>query len=177
MIANDLQKSIENFATIRTRLEEIMGGQIINVEGAGDLARVLDMQCGFDYLLINGEGVRGIASRVQVGHCWNTFTVRARKVNGARTEYEKRSVALTNDYIYPYWTLQAYMTDNVATVGIVKTRDLYKYIWEHDVQTKYTDNAKFYVVDWSELPTQVEKIAYVSDTNVGNINNQTEIFG
>lgn len=158
MFADDFKQTIYDFEYIRPQLQKIMGGRIISVEGTGELAQVLDMRCGIDYLLVTSEGVRGIASRVQRGHCWRTFTVRAAKTNGATTEYEKRSVAILNEYIYPYWTVQAYVNDGVAIVGFVRTYDLYKYIWEHDVKTRHTDNARFYVVDWDSVKANTARI-------------------
>ena len=97
MFTDDFKQTITDFEYIRP----------------GELAQVLDMRCGIDYLLVTADGVRGIASRIQHGHCWRTFTVRASKTNGATTEYEKRSVALLHDFIYPYWTVQAYIHEGM----------------------------------------------------------------
>ena len=158
MFTDDFKQTITDFEYIRPQLQKMMGGQIIGVEGTGELAQVLDMRCGIDYLLVTADGVRGIASRIQHGHCWRTFTVRASKTNGATTEYEKRSVALLHDFIYPYWTVQAYIHEGMARIGYVRTYDLYKYIWEHEVKARYTDNAKFYIVDWDSVPTSTATI-------------------
>ena len=80
--------------------------------------------------------VQGIASRIQRGTCWRTFTVRAITDNGSfDTEYKKRSKAIRNGDMYPTWTIQAYIgPDDLApskilcTVGIIRTTELFAYI-------------------------------------------------
>lgn len=158
MFIDDFNQTITDFELIKPHLQDMMGGKIVSVEGTGELAQVLDIRCGIDYLLINNEGVRGIASRIQHGHCWRTFTVRASKASGATTEYEKRSVALLHNYMYPYWTMQTYIHENTARIAVCRTYDLYKYIWEHNVKARYTDNAKFFIVDWESIQTAQKTI-------------------
>ena len=67
MFTDDFKQTITDFEYIRPQLQKMMGGQIIGVEGTGELAQVLDMRCGIDYLLVTADGVRGIASRIQHG--------------------------------------------------------------------------------------------------------------
>jgi len=68
-------------------------GQIIPVETVTDsnFCKLLDMNSGIDaWQLINGKGIRGIASRVQWGNTyWQSWTIRFKKQSGYRTEYHR----------------------------------------------------------------------------------------
>lgn len=149
------------------------GGQIKPVEVLhdNDLARDLDVLCGIDvWQTVNGEGARGIASRVQPGDTnWQTFTVRRRRFSGAKTEYQKRLEAINSGgrFIYPYLTCQAYVGDQgLLGVGLVRTVDLYAVInqeneagrisrsWRNGeaVWINGTDNADFFCVRFDAVP-------------------------
>lgn len=69
------------------------GGELIPVETVTDspFARLLDMEAGIDaWQLLQTGGMRAIASRVQWGlTCWETWTIRRRRINGSQTEYDK----------------------------------------------------------------------------------------
>lgn len=72
----------------------MFNGELTPVEGdASVVAKMLDMQCGIDYLLVNNGLVYGIASRIQrlkPGVIpWNTFTVRNERESESTTEFEK----------------------------------------------------------------------------------------
>lgn len=153
MFNDDFRQTTEDFKMIKEPLEYILGGEIMPIEGNSGLNKALDILCGIDYLLITDKGVRGIASRIQRGTCWHTFTIRAKKITGNKTEYEKRCDALQQDYIYPYYTMQAYRECNTITGAICKTRTLYEHIQDNDIMMRRTDNAAFYVVDWREITT------------------------
>lgn len=118
--------------------------------------KILDMLAGIDVWVIhkNPSGVRGLASRIQYGKNWQTFTVRKQRESGASTEYEKRKHAMSNDYIYPYFTLQAYIKDDeIEGMAICFTHALYKIIEQGLCETRKTGDSQigqaiFYVVHW-----------------------------
>ncbi len=148
-------------------------GDICPVEVLDDskIAEQLDTLAGIDvWQTKTGIGVRGIASRVQFGDkAWNTFTIRLERQSGIATEYEKRLDAIeTGKFIYPYLTVQAYVTNRrdpvLLSCAVVKTKDLYEFIEYRAasgrplVPRKSTDDktgqwARFYWVDWRELKT------------------------
>lgn len=114
----DLDDSAHDFIKIVCpKLRELgfLSGKIIHVESvtAEEMARDLDMVAGIDAWLVQRKGITGLASRIQWGEtAWNTFTIREYRVTGAETELAKRLRALRSDgeYIYPYWTCQAYIS-------------------------------------------------------------------
>ena len=62
-------------------------------------------------------GLRGITSRVQWWKDYQTFTVRIERPNGALTEYTKRLTTIkrvNEGFLYPYWTIQAYLDSLVG---------------------------------------------------------------
>jgi hypothetical protein len=69
--------------------------ELVESPMAEGLLRDFDTLAGIDAWHIEDDGiVRGIASRVQVGdNDWRTFTVRSRRANGEKTEFEKRMKA------------------------------------------------------------------------------------
>lgn len=112
---------------------------LVTCEGANDDLRTkMDMYAGIDMCTVDMQNqcVQGIASRIQRGRCYNTFTVRAITDNGSlETEFRKRSLAITNGNMYPTWTVQAYVYDDlddpdkeICTAGIIRTTDLFDYI-------------------------------------------------
>ena len=141
-------------------------GDLLQMEGRPDieLANLLDQKSGIDGWHIHKNGMRGIASRVQVSNPrrpYNTFTIRLSRRSGAKTEYEKRSLAISNEncqgWIYPFFTVQAYAASTqgpVISCGIAKTIDLFDYIarglWDDCLPTREGD-AKFYVCDWEMM--------------------------
>ena len=157
---DDFCKSIGDFELIRPSLQDVLGAKVVPVEGQGELAQILDMRCGIDYLAINSEGVRGIAARTQEGKVWRTFTIRYGKDNGAKTEYEKRMMGIRCGYLYPYWTVQAYLGPREAICGVVRTQNLYSYASTHEVALKRTTNAQFMVVPWDEVGTTVFRVEF-----------------
>jgi len=133
------------------------GGYIVPVESTSEtsLAGLLDMHAGIDWVHCGEHGVRGIASRVQAGPDYSTFTVRASRDSGATTELEKRRLAIdTQMWLYPALTVQAYaetQTGPVTSVGVVKTVDLYRFIEGGGYLMNRTTNATFIICDWSKM--------------------------
>lgn len=135
----DLGKSSKAFADlVWPAIRSICGGgQVRYVEGsAHETDRVLDMLAGIDaYQILDGVGIRGIASRVQaVGASYDTFTIRyeRRSSAGFDTEYKKRLTAIRSqgEIISAYLFVQAYVSNDwssLLSVAAVRVRDLLEY--------------------------------------------------
>lgn len=164
MFKDDLQKSQKYFRSIKPILEAETNSKIVEVEGQNNALKSLDLYAGIDYLLIDDKGVRGIASRIQEGPCYRTFTIRVSKKSGAKTEFEKRIDAFADNYIYPYYTLQAYADNDKIIYAVCRTTDLYKFVFENPekVQVRTTTNASFFVVNWSDIPCSVKMLVRVN---------------
>jgi len=168
----DLTSSAEAFMrvvwpAIKGRLG---GGEIVPVESVADkgMATMLDQRSGIDaWHLSTDKQVRGIASRVQWGTPWDTFTVRYSRDSGAKTEYEKRKndINSSSGWLYPHLTVQAFIAGKksecgpLLSVGIIKTRSLIDacdQIVAGNVQKNFggirpTGNATFIWAKWSWL--------------------------
>lgn len=145
------------------------GGEIIAVESVTEtpFAALIDQKAGIDYWQLSGDGamLRGLAVRIQWGHNWDTFTVRAERDSGAKTELEKRIAALSDSragWLYPALTVQAYVerrrTGSLISAAVVRTKDLYEYVLSHDDGESWyyqrTSNATFIVVPWANLKAE-----------------------
>lgn len=168
----DLSSSSEAFMrfvwpAIKSRLG---GGEIVPVESVADkgMATMLDQRSGIDaWHLSQDKQVRGIASRVQWGTPWNTFTVRYSRDSGAKTEYEKRKSDINSGagWLYPHLTVQAFLSGDKAnggcllSVGIIKTKSLIDACDEildggipaSEGGLRRTGNASFIWAKWSWL--------------------------
>ena len=136
------------------------GGETIPVETVSnnDFAKYLDQFSGIDFWqIVNDHGIRGIASRIQWGNVnWRTFTIRFRRFSGNATEYQKRIEAInTGEWLYPYFTCQAYITErrNGCLLGcaVAKTRDIFLAIQEGKYGKQKTTNAEFLTVGWDNV--------------------------
>ena len=133
---------------------------LVPVEGKDDtVSRILDTACGIDYLLCSptAPNVYGVASRVQYGKNYRTFTVRKERESGAETEYSKRIKSIAHGGLSPYYTMQAYVEDGeISGLAIVKTNDLMEYIergFADQAKTREdkAGQAKFYVCGWDDM--------------------------
>lgn len=153
----DLDCSIKAIEKIKyTYLPKIISGEIISIENTdNEVLILLDKYSGIDYIRKNDCGLQGVASRVQFGYAWNTFTIRYERSTGSKTEYEKRIEQIKNGYFYPAFTLQAYFDDrtelNLLSIAIIKTIDLYDILEKDEiVKTNKSDNV-FKYVDWDNI--------------------------
>lgn len=162
---------------VRPHLENLIGGRIIHVEAlTDDLASSLDMQSGIDAVQLEaGAGIRGIGVRIQEcplpGSSYDTYTIRRSRDSGARTEYAKlvEAIEANDGRIYPYWTIQAYVTaqppdGQLRCFGVAYTRTIVTAIedWEaagqpswSNVWPQRTSNASFYVVRWEGVSQHI----------------------
>jgi len=171
--STDLSNSSKDFLrvvwpVIQPRLG---GGELIPVEGATkeSLKAKLDQASGIDAWHYSIEGqIRGIASRVQWGKAWDSFTIRYKRDSGTKTEYEKRKEAIegTRGWLFPFLTVQAYLSGTpgegeLIKVGIAKTADLIKACDKVIAGTKSknagirkTTNAHFVFLGWDWLKSE-----------------------
>lgn len=163
-VKRDLTRSADAFVRIVwPAISDICGGgELIPVEGVTEegFAHALDAESGIDgWQHVVGHGIRGIASRVQWGKNWRSFTIRESRTSGSTTELSKRLAMLRDggDWLLPALTVQAYLnplTDELNGAGIVRTRDLYKYISENRncvTRTNPDDGNTFVVVFWDDM--------------------------
>jgi hypothetical protein len=143
------------------------GGNLLQMENISDskFASILDMKAGIDGWQIHSDGMRGIASRIQQGDkAWNTFTVRMARDSGAKTEYEKRTIAIeTGKYIYPYLTIQAYIRTwegPILSIGLAKTVDIISFIACGLHTLRRTSNAEFAVCPWDDMNDNKYHVKY-----------------
>lgn len=138
------------------------GGEIIAMEvNVDQLANSFDVYTGIDaWQVVPGGNMRGLASRIQRVNDnvrpYDSFTVRARRFNGAKTEYAKRKEAIESDrgYLYPYLTIQAYVREcdnELLSAAVCRTADLWQYIGDGHSQENQTTNAAFYTCFWRDM--------------------------
>ncbi len=177
-VMNDLTLSSNRFEQIiKPRIAKILKGEFLIVEGqtTDKMKLILDQLSGIDSWHIDFErGLRGIASRIQIiddikfpnAKSFNTFTIRKQRESGVLTEFEKRKYAIKNGYLYPFYTVHAYIrksNNNLMTCAIAKTKDIIEYIDKgysavNGTNKEQVGQATFYVVYWNEFARKGYKI-------------------
>ena len=145
--------------------------KIIPVEGEDNpLAKMLDV-AGIDYVVDCRDGIFGIASRCQHGENFATFTIRASRPNGTKTEFDKISEAREKRHLMPTLHVQTYVLgDNIASVGVAETIKLVYYVENNKPTAKETASGeKFYVLPWKNLRRVGDKIRTFVVTGDGNV--------
>jgi hypothetical protein len=134
----DFKDANKSWVSIKQEIEKHIKGELIDIETKdSEISNLFDRYSGIDAVQIVNKQMRGVAIRVQWGKAWDTFSIRFKRKSGADTEYKKRTQAIFSDYgyWYPYLTIQIYLDNkkdnNILNVGIVRTIDLYKYIFEN----------------------------------------------
>lgn len=138
VVLQDMKESSTKFMQLVAPIVKEMlkyGGhesEIMQVEHIDEeLAQLMDVKCGIDYVILyeDIDLCYGIAARVQKERNWKTFTIRESRKSGAKTEREKRELAIKHNGIYPKLTIQSYVQDGeVLGVAIMSTKDLFNYI-------------------------------------------------
>ena len=130
--------------------------------GANDLAKLLDISAGIDYLIITPNGLLGMAVRCQQAYYnsdnlqvkYHTFTVRQTRDNHLETEMAKRKDAYDHDCYLPTWTVQAYLKDSwdsdLDYLGIIKTKDMYANYDKIKIGERKANGVVFDVIGWKE---------------------------
>lgn len=158
----DLCDSSLAINSIKNTIENMLDAQIISLENKNnEIAQILDVYAGIDYLVKTDNGLKGMATRVQYRNAYNSFTVRLHRTTGTKTEQEKRINNINNNYIYPYYTLQAYFENknnlNLLSLAIINTEQLYNEILNNSkvvIRNNNKDNNKFNVIFWKDIKTQ-----------------------
>jgi hypothetical protein len=152
---HDMEHTV--FPILRRECTAFQQGRLMSIEAMNNsLSTLLDMHTGIDVLhMRSGHGIRGIATRVQYGEDYRSFTVRTHRPSEAQTEYGKRLASIKGEYIYPYWTLQAYLSKpggTLLSLAVTPTKELYQYIeaYEHTLSRPFVHErqASFLVVGW-----------------------------
>lgn len=177
-VKKDLSKSIERFNDIiKPKLQNLLKGSFLTVEGESSdiMKEILDTLAGIDSWHIDKlRGIRGIASRIQEidtikypnSKPYNTFTIRNKRASGKSTEYEKRKYAIKNDYLYPFYTIQAYINlkdNSLMSCAIAKTKDIIEYIDKYKPIRRQTSiyqkgQANFWIIKWDDFKNKNFKI-------------------
>ena len=140
---NDLQKMAAIFE--QQIAPVLVGRQILNtytfssfasVEKYSDKVTVcslLDSVAGIDVLGYDSvRGLIGIGARIQSERSYRTFTVRCFRSTdahgGTDTELLKRINSIRQGGLYPPLTAQIYVNHSTATIGIVRTVELFNMI-------------------------------------------------
>ena len=162
------------------------GGELIPVETVTDskFTKLLDIKAGIDAWQAHQEkGIRGIASRVQWGCKFKSFTQRALLPSGVETEIHKRlrTFRNKNGYLFPYLTIHAYLCaprreGELIYICVVKTEDLYQYIDYRiknniplDRQINPEDGNKFDIIWVNELKKYGIKVHEVENEKWKNL--------
>jgi len=162
------------------------GGELIPVEEvvASPFASKLDRYSGIDHWQIRSDlgQIRGIASRIQWGHDWRTFTIRYFIPGGWPTEFQKRMAALDHPHegwLFPGLTCQAYLDQrggSLLSVAVIPTHQLYAWIKKHSPGLRCKPSPtgeRFLVVNWSDLVGETDIKIWTRD---GCANDQLRLF-
>lgn len=136
--------------------------EIYSVEAENSkIAKLLDIYGGCDFLLFNRRtlSIEGVASRIQIAEkSFDTFTIRLQRETGTVTEFEKRKKAIKTDSIYPKYTFQAYVSQDMKllSMAIMRTVDLYKFVENTRQNVKHTGEsqigqASFIACNWLDI--------------------------
>lgn len=143
-------------------IEALGGGHIYSIEGSNDpMLQLLDKDCGIDYMWEKDKKVRGIATRVQWGIPYDTFTIRSKRQSGAETEGIKRLEAIGESF-YPHLTMQMYCNNReesiLESMAIIKTEDLYQLLvlYPELFHTNKSDN-DFEFIRWRDIRNKSDK--------------------
>jgi hypothetical protein len=102
-------------------------GEIVHCEGTSQ-----DKRAGLDWLISASDGTQsGIASRVQWGTDYGTFSIRYRTEKGQMSELTKRYRSVVGGAQYPTLTIQAYVDPvswTLLNAYVVRTDDLYRHV-------------------------------------------------
>lgn len=137
------------------------GGELRMVE-LDPFARDFDMLAGIDaWQLCHSRGMmRGIASRVQFGTAWDSFTVRLKRTSGASTEFAKRIESMLDSragWLHPALTVQAYVSSRtdgeLLHACMTRTDDMYHYILDNEMLLDVRENPQdgnLFTVVWCD---------------------------
>jgi hypothetical protein len=138
----------------------IGGGYLSSAETSKwELPQNLDKHTGLDVFQVCNDKYRTIASRIGYGKDYRSFTIRLRTKTGSdETEYQKRCAAIDGDWMFPAFTLQAYVDDDLRflSCAVIKTVELYAYLrskplYKHVILPVSGGNTQFIVARWDDI--------------------------
>lgn len=181
-VQRDLSKSANDFLrVVWPRVEPLLaGGRLVPVEtnATTNLVRDFDTLAGIDAWHMHDAvgAMRSIASRVQWGRNWRTFTIRVSRPTGGKTEFAKRLFALDNPdqgWLFPVLTIQAYVAEpagqgRLLGAAIVRTRELFEFARQHPRTHRHAGNGGegFLHYRWAELRQAGIQVGEVEDNQV-----------
>lgn len=151
------QSADDFYNFVKPALEKNCGAQVVSLEKMqGKLPLMLDREFSTDALFIKNGKMFGLSSRIQHGKNWQTFSIRAKRDSGTKSEFEKHSDAIKKQTYLPELTSQAYFTGAAFTVALVRTKDILDYIKRHNPTPIHTGKdeigqAAFYPVSWQDF--------------------------
>ncbi|MCP4665219.1 MAG: hypothetical protein GY849_02545 [Deltaproteobacteria bacterium] len=164
----DFNDANNSWNSIKKEIEKHIKGDLTDIETKdSELANMFDRYSGIDAIQVFNKQMRGVAIRVQWGVNYKTFSIRFSRKSGAKTEYQKRTKAIFSNYgyWYPYLTIQIYLDNkkdnNILNIGVVKTLDLYEYIFENMPNLKKLtcpEGNQFLAVSFDELKNDKRNI-------------------
>ena len=172
----DKKFSVTNFARfVSPALKSAFNvNTIVDSESLSDnLSRCLDREHCIDGYFQRASKFEFFSSRIQRGD-YRTFTIRKSRDSGIVTEHERLCRQIDEERIYPRWFIQAYVSDDAATVAIIETKNLLKFIDEGKARTRHTHGerhgqAEFFVAEWddlkqAEIPVEIFIVTYDGET-------------
>lgn len=172
-----LKKSMDAYRKyVRPVIGRFIAGELIVIEGKTDdeIAQMFDTCASIDIVRKDERGLAGVASRIQFGHNWRTFTIRLQRDSGARTEYDKLAYAYDNHLLCPKFTYQAYIENGVLTgLAVTETANLLDYIAKCNPKVRHTGSsqigqASFYVCPWDDMRSKGYKVLEYSHNSACN---------
>lgn len=127
---DDLNKSRSNFVKVVWPKIKYWFGEfteLIQVEEIQDsYAELLDKEAGIDYLIKDKTGIRPLSARVQSDNfLYKTVTIREKRANGTKTEFQKLLTRVNSNYLHPWLHIQAYVQAGCLFAAFgVKIEDL-----------------------------------------------------
>lgn len=176
-VYNDMSASVCRLMKAKPIIKKMLGGgDIVQVEEIdNEVCAMLDRSLGIDYFQVYEDKGKqpgfawGLASRFQVGKSWDTFTIRKERESGASTEYDKRKKAIDKNGVYPYLTVQGYVSDDgleeIKSMAIARTKDIFECIDADLCSTNHTrrnqiGQAGFFVVKWDDMKGRYPIVIY-----------------
>lgn len=122
-----------------------------------ELIKQFDLKAGMDAILINKNDIQPISNRIQWGCNYRTFTIRWKKLNEYKTEYDKFKYAIDNDGFLPTYMIQSYIINGkLVSIGIAKLKDIMAMVNFKKYKRNKQDGTLFLIVNWDDLKGKIK---------------------
>ena len=144
----------------RRALENLGFKNIHSVENGNEqLENLLDCNGGIDIVGTKNGDLIFLASRIikiepEHGSDYDCFSLRNLRLSGNETEISKLERKIRLGLPRPQYHVQTFIDEilNLATIAIVRTRELVEFISTHKTKTKTTrDGTEFKLATWQDL--------------------------